>query len=130
MRQVPGEQLAALATAEDERFELCRCSHAFLQVRRCFLSTVTSSRHLTDADSYGRVSELAHRGYSSRADSLDGNAAARREHRETFAEEEPRAVRAGFRCPNRDPYRVSDLGYRPPFDVAPDDGGPIVSRER
>src|SRR5207249_5739251 len=61
MRQVPGEQLAARATAEDERFELCRCSHAFLQVRRCFLSTVTSSRHLTDADSYGRVSELAHR---------------------------------------------------------------------
>src|SRR2546430_6944230 len=49
MRQVPGEQLAARATAEDERFELCRCSHAFLQVRRCFLPTVTSSRHLTDA---------------------------------------------------------------------------------
>src|SRR5256885_16833003 len=94
MRQVPGEQLAARATAEDERFELCRCSHAFLQVRRCFLSTATSSRHLTDADSYGHVSEFAHRGYSSRADSLDWNVAVRREHRETVAEEEPGAVRA------------------------------------
>src|SRR5205809_6926262 len=103
MGQVAGEELAARGTAEDARFELCRCSHAFLQVRRCFLSTATSSRHLTDADSYGRVSELAHRGCSSRADSLDGNAAARRKHRETSAEEEPGAVRAGFRCPNRDP---------------------------
>src|SRR2546430_10893148 len=103
MRQVPGEQLAARATAEDERFELCPRSHAFLQVRRCFLSTVTSSRHLTDADSYGRVSELAHRGYSSRADSLDGNAAARRDLQKRFPEKSPAPVPPGFPCPTRNP---------------------------
>src|SRR2546430_15334841 len=98
------------STTAVRRPECARCQASSLppaplprmSASNCAGAAMPSSK-LDDADSYGRVSELAHRGYSSRADSLDGHAAARREHRETFAEEEPGAVRAGFRCPNRDP---------------------------
>jgi hypothetical protein len=71
----------------------------------------------------GRLSSWASGGYVHRGRGR------RQEHAETFAQAEAGAVRADFGGGDRDPQGVGDLDHRQPFDVVPDDDGPVVGRE-